>query len=397
MHLFFSAGDPSGDQHAAPLIAELRRRVPHLRARGYGGPAMEAVGLESDHRLTDLAVMGFRAVLPHLRTFRRLARGAAAVFETERPDAVVLVDFPGFNWHLARAAKRAGVPVVYYLPPQMWAWAPWRVRKIRRDVDLVLCALPFEPAWYAERGVSADTGIPVRDVGHPFFDEVAEHPLDAAFLAARRDRRTVGVLPGSRDAEVAKNGPVLARTVRTLSALHPDVTFRVAAHRPHHADRCRAMLAEAGVRDGDGSVEVCVGKTSEVVELADCCAMVSGSVCLELLARRTPGAVLYRTTPLARTLLGPLINCEFLTLVNLMADSELFPEFVPTESDPSAAAAPLTRVLDGWLSNPDALALKRQALSTLAQRVVRPGAHRRAAGAILKHLAGGATAIRRAA
>ena len=397
MHLFFSAGDPSGDQHAAPLIAELRRRVPHLRARGYGGPAMEAVGLESDHRLTDLAVMGFRAVLPHLRTFRRLAREADAIFRAEKPDAVVLVDFPGFNWHLARAAKRAGVPVVYYLPPQMWAWAPWRVRKIRRDVGLVLCALPFEPAWYADRGVSAEDGIPVRDVGHPFFDEVAQHPLDTAFLAERRGGRTVGVLPGSRDGEVAKNGPVLARTVRTLSALHPDVTFRVAAHRPHHAERMRALLTGAGIRPSDRSVEVCVGRTSEIVELSDCCAMVSGSVSLELLARRTPGAVLYRTTPLAHTLLRPLINCEFLTLVNLIAGSELFPEFIPTDADPVDAAAPLTRVLDGWLSNPEALALKRESVAALAARVVKPGAHRRAAGAILKHLGAGRAAVRRAA
>src|SRR5690606_5128276 len=126
----------------------------------------------------------------------------------ERPDAVVLIDFPGFNWWIARKAKAAGIPVLYYLPPQLWAWGPWRIRKVRKFVDHVLCGLPFEYDWYATRGISAEY------VGHPFFDEVADHPLDPEFCRqwtspGEDGPRTIGILPGSRNHEVHRNWPMM--------------------------------------------------------------------------------------------------------------------------------------------------------------------------------------------
>src|SRR5688572_23081816 len=143
MHIFFSAGEASGDQHGAHLMRELRRRCPQARFTGFGGPLMEQAGLASLHRLTDLAVIGVWAVLPLLWTFFKLVRRAGEYLDEHRPDAVILIDFPGFNWWIARKAKRAGVQVIYYMPPQLWAWAPWRIRKVRRYVDHVLAALPF--------------------------------------------------------------------------------------------------------------------------------------------------------------------------------------------------------------------------------------------------------------
>ena len=122
MRVFFSVGEPSGDQHAAHLIAELRRRVPGVEAVGFGGPLMEQAGARLLFRMTDLAVMGIFRVIPMLLTFWRLHRQAKRSFDESRPDAVVLVDFPGFNWHVARAAKKRGIPVFYYMPPQLWAW-----------------------------------------------------------------------------------------------------------------------------------------------------------------------------------------------------------------------------------------------------------------------------------
>ena len=177
MHIFFSVGEPSGDQHAAHLIEELRRRQPGVRVTGYGGPLMERAGYESHFRLTDIAVMGFFRVLPLLWTFARLVWRAERFFREDRPDAVVVVDCPGFNWWIARKAKKAGIPVFYYMPPQLWAWASWRIRRVRKFVDHVLCALPFEYEWYKSRGVRA------HFVGHPFFDEVAEYPLDKEWCA----------------------------------------------------------------------------------------------------------------------------------------------------------------------------------------------------------------------
>ena len=143
MRIFFSVGEPSGDQHAAHLIQELRARRGDVEFCGFGGPHMEEVGCEIDFRLTDLAVMGIFAILPMLKKFWNVYQQAKQIFAERKPDAVVLVDFPGFNWWVARAAKREGIPVFYYLPPQLWAWAPWRIRRVRRLIDHVMSGLPF--------------------------------------------------------------------------------------------------------------------------------------------------------------------------------------------------------------------------------------------------------------
>ncbi|QDT15272.1 lipid-A-disaccharide synthase [Alienimonas californiensis] len=379
MHLFLSAGEPSGDQHAAHLLTELRRRDPALKAVGYGGPDLAAAGQEQHFRLTDLAVMGVTAVLPHLKQFFALRDRAAAYFREQRPDALLLVDFPGFHWHLAKAAKKAGVPVIYYLPPQMWAWAPWRVRKIRKHVDHLLCALPFEPQWFADRGVSAETGIPCEDVGHPFFDEAAEKRLDQAFLNERRGARTVGVLPGSRDREVESNGPILAAAVRQLAALHPDVTFRVAAYKPAHAARCGGVFA------GVPNVEVCTERTSEIIELAECCLFVSGSVSLELFARRTPGVMVYQASRLKYWVFEKLIVSDSVTLPNLFAGEMLYPEFFPPRAD-SREVTEIVRTLDSWLSAPASLAAVQARVDAAAARTVKTGAAAAAADAVLRAL-----------
>ncbi|MFH5806252.1 lipid-A-disaccharide synthase [Alienimonas sp. DA493] len=385
MHLFLSAGEPSGDQHAAHLLTELRRRDPDLKAVGYGGPDLAAAGQEQLFRLTDLAVMGVTAVLPHLKQFFALRDRASAYFRERRPDALLLVDFPGFHWHLAKAAKAAGVPVIYYLPPQMWAWAPWRVRKVRKHVDHLLCALPFEPQWYADRGVTAEAGIPCEDVGHPFFDEAAGKRLDEAFLNERRGARTVGVLPGSRDREVESNGPILAAAVRRLAALHPDVTFRVAAYKPAHAVRCGELFA------GVSNVEICTDRTSEVIELADCCLFVSGSVSLELFARRTPGAMLYQTSRLKYWALEKLIVSDSITLPNLFAGERLYPEFFPPSAD-CREVTEIVRLIDNWLSAPASLAAVRGRVKAAADRTVKTGAAAAAADAVLRAVQGSETA-----
>jgi lipid-A-disaccharide synthase len=195
MHIFFSVGEPSGDQHAAHLIAELRNRQPDLRVSGFGGPLMERQGCQILFPLTTMAVMGIFQVIPLIAKFLRLVKQAEEYFEMHKPDLVVLVDFPGFNWWIARKARDRGIPVYYYMPPQLWAWAPWRIRRVRRNIDLVLSGLTFETDWYAERG------IPVLYVGHPFFDEVEDHPLDQSFCRewTSDSSRVVALLPAAAE------------------------------------------------------------------------------------------------------------------------------------------------------------------------------------------------------
>ena len=422
MRIFFSVGEPSGDQHGAHLIQELRRRCPSAEFTGYGGPLMEQAGLCKQFQLTDLAVMGIWGVLPLLWTFYKLVRDAGRYFATHKPDAVVLIDFPGFNWWIARQAKRAGIRVFYYMPPQLWAWAPWRIRKVRKFVDHVLAALPFEAEWYAQRGVD------VEYVGHPFFDEVAEHPLDYAFckelrggLVAEEDRgsriedgerpahqihppssilhppapqahhdsttetRLLALLPGSRNMEVRRNFPVMLQVARQIHARHPDVRFPVACYKASQRAYCRSLLA------GEFSnlpIDLYVGRTPEIIAAADCCLMVSGSVSLELLARGTPAVVLYRGSWLFYVMVKLLVTCRYMSLPNLIAGRMLMPEF-PYVGRVAWHARRMAEVLDAWLADERSLAAVRGEMERLQSEVVQTGGVRRAADAIVARLAVG--------
>jgi lipid-A-disaccharide synthase len=249
-------------------------------------------------------------------------------------------------------------------------------------VDHVLCGLPFEPAWFAARGVTAEHGVSCEDVGHPFFDEAAGKRLDESFMAPRRasagkSGRTVGVLPGSRDREVEANGPILAAAVRRLAGLHPDVTFRVAAFRPAHAARCRALFP------GLPNVEICTDRTSEIIELSECCLFVSGSVSLELFARRTPGVMIYRTSRPTYWALEKLIVSESITLPNLFAGERLYPELFPPSED-CREVTELVRTIDNWLSAPACLEAVRRKIEAAAARTVKTGAASNAADAIAR-------------
>ena len=243
LKIFFSAGEPSGDVHAANLIRQIQSRCPQVHAVGYGGPHMARAGCHLMYDLTALAVMWFGRVLLNIATFWRLYRKAARYFETHRPDAVVLVDYPGFNWWIAKAAKRRGIPVYYYMPPQIWAWARWRIGKMRRWVDHVLCGLPFEAQWFAQRGCRTEF------VGHPFFDETCRHEGDPVFLAEQRRREgpLVVVLPGSRNQEVTGNLDVFFDACRKIYQAVPNVRFAVACFKPQHADYARPRAAATGL------------------------------------------------------------------------------------------------------------------------------------------------------
>ena len=176
MHVFISTGEPSGDLHGGNLIRALRQRDPSLSAVGYGGPHMKSAGCDVLFPLTDLALMWFLRVGLNLHRFVALIRKANRYFREKKPDAVIVIDFPGFNWWIARRAHAHGIPVFYFVPPQLWAWAPWRISKMRKWVDHVLCSLPFEAEWYENRGVRATY------VGHPFYDEIEGRVLDHDFI-----------------------------------------------------------------------------------------------------------------------------------------------------------------------------------------------------------------------
>lgn len=394
VRIFFSAGEPSGDIHAANLIRQLQLQCPRVEVVGFGGPRMAQVGAELHTDLTRLAVMWFGRVLIHLPRFWNLISWADRYFRHHRPQAVVLVDYPGLNWWIARRAKVHRIPVFYYAPPQIWAWAQWRVRKMRRLVDLVFCGLPFETRWFQHHGCRAVY------VGHPFFDELTQQTLDLRFLGRLQAQgRWVTLLPGSRMQEVKANFPIFLKTAYLVQRAVPGVRFVVAAYRPEQAKVAAQQIATAGC---PLSIQVYQGKTPELIALADCCLACSGSVSLELLYRAKPTVIHYKIGPLAYQLQQYFRKVPYITLVNLLALEDPLRLGDPASYDrlaPAPQEAPfpeylcwkdtseqIAHQLIQWLTDPQRREASVRRLEILRDKVAHPGAAERSAGMILNWL-----------
>ncbi|MFM8271466.1 MAG: lipid-A-disaccharide synthase [Gemmata sp.] len=373
MKLFVSAGEPSGDLHGSNLIRALRLQQADVQITALGGDRMKAAGADLLYPLANHAVMLFQNVFRQLPQYFRIANTALYHIRTQKPDAVVLIDYPGFHLEFVKRVRAFGVPTYYFVPPQIWAWKQWRVRKVRKNFDAVLTALPFEDRWFHARGVNT------HYVGHPYFDELAAQQLDPNFMSQERAKggSRVAILPGSRNGEVAANTELMLAAAMKVHAARPDTRFLVAAFSAPQAEVVRAKLP-AGL-----PVEVHVGRTPEIIELADSCIAVSGSVSLELMYRAKPTVVVYRVSPLAAMVLSKLIKVKYMSLVNLLLGYELYPEF-PTSRDQSEEIA--GHVL-GWLNDPARRASVVQQLVALRDRVAVPGACQRAATFLLEQVA----------
>lgn len=387
--LFFSVGEPSGDVHGANLIRELRRRKPELRCVGLGGPRMREAGCELQFELTTLAVMGLLKVLPLLYKFWTLYRETGRYLDREQVDAVVLIDFPGFNWWVAKAAKARGIPVYYYGAPQMWAWASWRIRKIKRLVDVALCKLPFEARWYQDRGMRAVY------VGHPFYDEIAQQQVDESFIAGLQEGPPlVLLLPGSRDQEIQRNLQSLLRAAADTSEACPETRFALSCLHERHAEHCRQVISQQNLT----GIQVYSGRTGDLMRVAAGCVACSGSVSLELMYNVVPTIIVYRISRITMLMTKLLVKVRYITLVNLLWTSRIekdsrqifdpdapgaeqipFPEYVTIDNSGSKCA----RHLIHWLQTPEALASQRQKISDLKDRVAELGASGRGAQIIL--------------
>lgn len=331
MKIFFSVGEPSGDLHASNLIRRLQHHDPAIECVGFGGPKMEAAGCQLLYELTNLAVMFFAQAIANLRFFFRLIAQADQYFAQHPVDAVVLIDYSGFNWWIARKAKKHKIPVFYYGVPQVWAWAPWRIRKIRRFVDHVLCKLPFEKEWFEKRNCQAVY------VGHPYFDQLHHQKSDVGFL---KDIETdncplVTLLPGSRTQEVKQNLLLLIDAASHIARAVPQVRFAIASYNKKQHFLAIEMLRETGksvsqggdraqVDLGDGGrIDLYFEKTQELMKSASVCLACSGSVSLELMYHRKPTVIVYKVSRWVMLLHSLLIRVRYITLVNLIAAKDI--------------------------------------------------------------------------
>jgi lipid-A-disaccharide synthase len=332
--ILFTSFEPSGDDHASAVIAELRRRRPSLPMYAWGGPKMERAGASIVARTGQNAVMGIPGVgkiVEHLRINRSVKRWLA-----EHPVALhVPVDSPAANFPICRIAKASGARVVHLVAPQVWAWAEWRVNKLRRLTDLVLCLLPFEEQWFAMRGVKA------RFVGHPLFDD----PLDDRALDARIERAgwagagkpRLALMPGSRPAEWGRCFPILLDMFNRLRADFPETTAVVAAIRPDVAERLRAMAAGRG--GWPAGMHIAVGDTDAVIRWCEYAVVVSGTVTLQVAKQLKPMVTFYRPGKFMYHVAGRwLVSTNLFTLPNLTAGSKIVPELIPYFDDGNGEA-----------------------------------------------------------
>ena len=396
VRIFFSVGEPSGDLHGSNLVRRLKEHDGSIECVGFGGPKMEAAGCAIHYDLTQMAVMFLWEVIKKLRFFFGLVDQAEEYFQQNKVDAVVLLDYPGFNWHIAKRAKKHGIPVFYYGVPQMWAWAPWRVRKIRKYVDHVLCKLPFEVDWFADRDCRATY------VGHPYFDQLATQTYDEAFCEelTRQSQPLVTLLPGSRNQEVERHLPILLDVADQIRTEVPDCRIAIACFNQKHLDRANEMLEQRTL-----NIDSHVNRTPELMRCSTLCLACSGSVSLELLHYRKPTIIVYQLPRWLMVAQAFLLRTKFVTLVNLIAAKDIrkrtwgvydpdapadasdqevavMPEYV-TVGNPAAAVA---RRAIAWLKDPQRLADNVQQLDNLANEYARPGATDRAAEYIIDNL-----------
>jgi len=320
--IFVSAAEASGDAHAAKLIRELRRRRPDARLVGVGGPQMAAAGCEILFDPTDQASMLLGGPLLKLGYYCRLIRRIKRRIAELRPDVHVPVDSPALNWHLAAASKRSGAKVVYYIAPQVWAWAPWRVKKIIRLTDHVACILPFEQDWLRQRGVKATY------VGHPLFDDLPERPgeLPNLLRAFADGQWRVVLLAGSRPAEIHHHARALAATAGAIRNRWPDVRCIFAPGTERAAGLIRARLRP----DELANVEIVAGQTAEQLAHAHFALAVSGTITLKVAHFGVPMVVVYRASRLMYQAVGRwLLRTPHLSLVNILAGRRIVPELMP--------------------------------------------------------------------
>ncbi|MDF1553115.1 MAG: lipid-A-disaccharide synthase [Deferrisomatales bacterium] len=352
------AGEASGDIHAGNLVAALRRRRPDLRVWAVGGEALARAGAEIVFPSAAIAGMGLVESAGNLPALLRARRQVLERFAAEPPDLFVPVDFGGFNLRLCAAAHRNRIPTVYYIPPKVWAWGRWRVRKLRAWVARALVILPFEEAFYREHGIAA------HYVGSPVLDHLAprSHPAED---------RVVGLLPGSRPGEVTRILPLLVQVARRLAAERP-LRFLV----PRAPGLPEALLGEP-LQAAGLPVEILDGDAQQVMERARVCVMASGTATLECALVGTPLVSVYQVSPLTYALGRLLVRVPFFSLPNLIAGRQVVPEFL--QPAPGEVARAVAELIDEG----PARSAQLEALAAVRAAVGEPGASERAAGHIL--------------
>ena len=361
--VYISAGEPSGDAHAAPVIAALRRQAPAASIEAFGGPQMAAAGAHVLDRMEAFSVVGFVEALEGIPRHYGLFRRTRDAFRAGRYDVAIFVDYPGYHLRAAAAAAAAGIPVLYYIAPQLWAWGPGRVRRLARAVRQLAVILPFEESFFREHGV------PTTFVGHPLKDRP---PLPSRADARRAlgldlERPTLGVFPGSRVQEIRRIWPAVREAARLVCRARPEVQVVVAG-------------TPAATYPGSEAIRVARGDPSLVFAAADAGLCKSGTTTLEAALADLPMVITYRLHPLSHFIAMRVLHVPWVGLVNLVAGELVCPELLQSGARPRSLAEGVLPLLDP--SHPDTQR-QRAGLARVRERLGPPGAAARVASLAL--------------
>jgi len=363
--LLVSSGEPSGDLYAGELVRHLRESTPDLAVFGLGGDRLRAQGATLLADVSELAVVGLVEVVRHLRRLRGVFRRVLAEVDRERPALAVLVDYAGFNLRLARALHDRGIPVVYYVSPQLWAWRRGRMRAVRAYVSHMIVIFPFEEPFYREAGVRATF------VGHPLVELVRPPADPRAFLASQGldpGRPVVAVLPGSRRQEIAYNLPPIAGALRLLRRERPALQAALAV-----APGIDRSLFDAAL--GDLPVTRVAGQAHALMDAASAGIVASGTATVEAALLDLPSVVVYRLSPLSYVLGRPFVRVPHYAMANLIAERRVLAELIQDEFRADTVALELGLLLD----SPEHRASVKDGLADVRRKLGGPGASARAA------------------
>lgn len=363
MKIFIIAGEASGDMHGGNLARALRKDRPDIELQGWGGELMEASGVEVVKHYRELAFMGFVEVVANLRTISKNFKLCKAQIDEFQPDAVVLIDYPGFNLRMAEYIKAKGIKVLYYISPQVWAWKESRVKKIKRFVDRMFVILPFEKDFYKKHDFEVDF------VGHPLLD-VTEKAATGDFRQKHSlgDQKIIALVPGSRQQEIRHMLPIMA----SCASQFPDYQFVIGGVK-HVPSNLYDQLAPG--------IPVIVGDTYPLFRTAEAGLVTSGTATLEAGLHNMPQVVCYKGGAVSYYIARTLVKIKYISLVNLIMDREVVTELIQGKLTSKSATAELMAILKD-----DRMQELKNDYTALREKLGGPGASERTAKAMLKIL-----------
>jgi lipid-A-disaccharide synthase len=335
--IFFSAGESSGDQHAANMFFELKKHQPGIKGIGMGGVKMDLAGIDIHYDSSAIAVIGVVEVIRHYGEILRALKSMQQLLLIERPDLLVCVDYKEFNFKLARFAKKNGIKVLFYVGPQVWAWRPGRVKEYGAVIDMMAVIFPFEAAYYqAEQ-------VPVRYVGHPSVDKA--HPQhskeeDLRIFGLGKAKSIIGILPGSRQNEIERMLPVMLGAAHQLQTKFPGIHFLLP-----QADSIPDTLLAEYLRDARLMITVIKKKPYDVIQCCDAIMTASGTASLEIALLGIPMVIAYKLSPLTYWLGRLLVNTPYIGLPNIMLGKPVIKELIQHEASAENLASEISKIL----------------------------------------------------